>query len=96
MAGWLRPRLWLALALVVVVTTALALALRGMVPDGGRSTLPTPAILEVSPLPTPMPTAVHSPLKPSGGIALLWVVLGIGLALGIAFVILRWHRHETQ
>jgi len=27
---------------------------------------------------------------------LLWVVLGIGLALGIAFVILRWHRHETQ
>ena len=96
MTRWLRPRLWLALALVVVVTTALALALRGMVPDGGRSTLPTPAIAGVSPLPTPTSTGIQSPFKTSGGIALLWVVLGIGLALGIAFVILRWHRHETR
>ena len=91
-----RSRPWLALALVVVVIAALVLALRGMVPGSGRSTLPTPALAGVSPLSTPVSTETQSPLKASGGMALLWVVLGIGLALGLAFVILRWYRHETR
>jgi hypothetical protein len=93
-----RPRLWLALALVVVLVAAAALWLLGIQPDnGGRSALSTPATSAVSPLPTPTPAsaATHPPPWAAGGAVLLWVALGIVLALGIAFVILRWHRHDV-
>ena len=93
-----RPHLWLALALVVVLIAAAALWLLGIQPDsGGRSALSTPATSVVSPLPTPTPASAttHPPPWVAGGAVLLWVALGIVLALGIAFVILRWHRHDT-
>jgi hypothetical protein len=93
-----RPHLWLALALAVVLVAAVALWLLGIRPDGGgNSALPTPATSGVSPLPTPTPAsaAAHPPPWAAGGAVLLWVALGIVLALGIAFVILRWHRHDT-
>jgi len=95
-----RPHLWLALALVVVLIAAAALWLLGIQPDsGGRSALSTPATSAVSPLPTPTPTpasaTTHPPPWATGGAVLLWVTLGIVLALGITFVILRWHRHDA-
>ena len=95
-----RFRLWLALALVAVLIAAAVLWLRGTLPGGSsRSALPTPAIPGASPLPIPAsPTSVRSssPSWASGGAVLLWVVLGIGLALGIAFIIVRRHRHDTE
>jgi hypothetical protein len=93
-----RPHLWLALALVVVIVAAAALWLLGIQPDsGGRSALSTPATSGTSPLPTPTPVsaATHPSSWAAGGAVLLWVALGIVLALGIAFVILRWHHHEA-
>jgi hypothetical protein len=93
-----RPHLWLALALVVVLVAAAALWLLGIQPDsGGRSALSTPATSAVSPLPTPTPASAttHPPPWATGGAVLLWVALGIVLALGITFVILRWHRHDA-
>lgn len=96
MIGRSRSRPWLVLALVVALIAVLVLALRGMAPGSDRSTLSTPALAGVSPLPTPMPTEAQPPFKASGGMALLWVVLGIGLALSLAFVILRWYRHEAR
>ena len=90
------PRLWLALALLVVLGAAAALWLRGAQPDGtGPSALPSPPT--TSPLPTPKPPSTATPPSPwaTGGAVLLWVILGIALALGIAFLILRLHRHDT-
>jgi hypothetical protein len=81
------PRLWLALALLVVLGAAAALWLHGARPD---TTSP-------SPLPTPTPPSTATLPSPwvTGGAALLWVILGSALALGIAFLILRLHRHDT-
>ena len=81
------PRLWLALALLVVLGAAAGLWMRGAQPD---RTSP-------SPLPTPTPSSTATPPSPwvTGGAALLWVMLGIALALGIAFLIPRLHRHDT-
>nr|HID12568.1 hypothetical protein [Anaerolineae bacterium] len=98
-----RLRLWFALALAAVLIAA-ALWLRGTLPGGTSSTSPilppphTPQ--EVSPLPTPPPpTPVSAAPLPSSwtgaGAALLWVALGVVLALGVAFVILRWYRRAA-
>ena len=97
MTRWHRLRLWFAVALVAVLITAAALWLRGTWPGGSsQSALYTPAIPGASPLPTPTP--VPAALSPSpwvtGGAVLVWVALGIVLALGIAFLILRRHRHD--
>lgn len=92
-----RPRLWLAVALAVVLVAAVALWLYGTRRDGsGQSALPTP-ISGVSPLPTPTPVAAatHLPSWAAGGAVLLWVTLGIVLALSIAVVILRHYRHDA-
>jgi hypothetical protein len=94
-----RLRLWLALALIAVLLATAALWLRGMLPgSSSHSTLPTPATSGVSPLLTPTHAPALAPLPSwaTGGAVLLWVVLGIGLALGIAFIIVRRHRHDTE
>jgi len=96
--------LWLVLALVAALVAATVLWLRGMQAGGGPSPLSTPSALDSSPLSTPLPPApdVSAETTPSpppswtgGGAVLLWVVLGIVLALGIAFVILRWYRRAA-
>ena len=90
------PRLWLALALVVVLGASAALWLRGARPDStGPSTLPSPPATSPLPTPTPPPAAALPSPWVTGGAVLLWVTLGIALALGIAFLILRLHRHDT-
>ncbi|MDY7077923.1 MAG: hypothetical protein SXV54_13490 [Chloroflexota bacterium] len=93
-----RLRLWLALALALAFIVAVALWLCGTLPGSDRSPLPTPMISEESPLPTPTPLIVASSPPSSwtnGGAALLWVALGILLALSIAFLILRWYHHAA-
>ena len=103
MNRWHRPYLWLALALVAILLVAAALWLHGTRSGtGGRSALPTPAILADSPLSTPTLATSHPTTWSAGGAVLLWVTLGIVLALGIALVILRWqgrdarYRNDTQ
>jgi hypothetical protein len=95
MAQRQRLRLWSAVVLAVLLIIAVALWLRGTLPHGsGQSALPTP----VSPLPTPIPASGVAPVPSwvTGGAVLLWVALGIVVALGIAFVILHRHSHETR
>jgi hypothetical protein len=86
----LRPRLWLALALALVLAAVAWLWLRGAWLGGGRSPLPTLAP-GLSPLPTPAPSTPLSHWV-GGGAVLLWVTLGIMLALLIALVIVYWPR----
>ena len=96
MAQWYRrPQVWLALASVVVLGAALALWLRGAQSGYDPSPLPTPAASAGSPLPTPTPDDAAPLLSAwtNGGAVLVWVALGILLALGITFVILRWYRN---
>ena len=99
-----RLRLWFVLALVVVLIAAAVLWLRGMLPGGTALTSPIPPPPRTSegasPLPTPTPassTSAAAPLSSCTGAvaALLWVALGVVLALGIAFAILRWYRRAT-
>ncbi|MCP4538469.1 MAG: hypothetical protein GY832_15140 [Chloroflexi bacterium] len=96
MTLWYRhPRFWFSLTLAVVLIVAVALWLRGTSFDGAQSPLPTPKAAAVSPLTTPSPENAAPSLPSawsSGGAILLWVALGILLALGLAFVILRWYR----
>jgi len=78
-----------------VFIAAAALWVRGTMPDS-RSPLPTPLGHGTSPLPTPTPahtTPAPPPAWASGGAALVWVAIGIVLALGIALIILRRYRH---
>lgn len=96
MTRWHRqPRFWLVLALAIVLIAAAGLWLRGTPSGSDQSPLPTPVAAAVSPLSTPIPE--NGPLSPpsswsNGGAVLLWVALGILLALSIAFIILRWYR----
>jgi len=96
---WHRhPRLWLLLALAVVFTAAAALWLCDGRSGGERSPLSTPAASEGSPLATPTPgNATSSPPSSwtTSGAVLIWIMLGILLALVIAFVILRGYRHAA-
>jgi hypothetical protein len=90
---------WLSLVLLVLILiAAAALWLRGAQLGGGRSPLATPAVADASPLSTPAAESEMSPPPASwnnGGVVLLWVALGVLLALIIAFAILRWYRHPT-
>ncbi len=99
MARLHRPRLWLVSALAVVLVATAALWLRGTPPyDGNHSPLPTPSAPWTSPLPTPIPlntAAAPPPAWTGGGAALVWVALGIALALGVVLLTLRRHRHDT-
>ncbi|MEE8390758.1 MAG: hypothetical protein V3S14_08200 [Anaerolineae bacterium] len=96
MTRWYRhPRFWLVLALAVVLIAAAGLWLRGAQSGSDQSPLSTPVAARVSPLSTPIPE--NAPPSPpsswtNGGAVLLWVALGILLALSIAFIILRWYR----
>jgi len=103
MARWRRLHLWFALALVSVVIVVEVLWLRGTLPGSARSPLPTPVVPGTSPLLTPAlavsATSTSTPAPPSswtsGGAVLLWVTLGIVLALGLTFVMLRLYRRAT-
>ena len=97
MTQWRRPRLWFALALAVVLIVVAVLWLRGTLPGGGsHSPLPAFSLPGTSPLPTPTPSSTAPPSAwTGGGAALTWVALGIVLALGAAFLILRRHRHDV-
>jgi len=81
--------LWFALALAVVLTVITWLWLRGTWLSGGYSPLPAPRFGE-SPLVTPVSSEGALPSR--GGAMLLWVVLGIVLALLIVLVIVYWPR----
>jgi len=98
MTQWRRLRLWFALALAVVLIAAAVLWLRGTLPgSGSESPLPIPLGLGVSPLPTPTPAySAALPASWTGaGAALLWAVLGVVLALGVAFAILYWYSRAA-
>jgi uncharacterized membrane protein SpoIIM required for sporulation len=103
MAQLHRLRLWFVLVLVVVLISAAVLWLRAMLVSGPVFTSPIPPPLRTaegeSPLPTPTsasPTSAAVSISTTGAVAvLLWVALGVVLALGITFVILRWYRRAT-
>jgi hypothetical protein len=98
MAPWHRLRPWFALALVVVLIAVAALWLRGLLPSGGHSPLLIPSATGESPLATPPPTtaAASSPPAQAGiGAVLLWVALGVVLALAITLIILLRHRRTA-
>ena len=99
MAQLRRLRLGLVLVLAAVLVAAAALWLRGALPyDDSHSPLPTPSHLRTSPLPTPTPSSAEAATPPAwkgAGVALVWVALGIVLALGVARIILGWNRHHA-
>ncbi len=91
--------LLLSLALVLIAILVAALWFYGAQPRPDPSPLPTPMTPRESPLSTPdVENTTVSPPPPSswatGGAVLLWVALGILLALGLALIILRWY-HRT-
>ena len=92
-------RVWLLLVLMaVILIAAAALWLRGAQPSGDHSPLATHTAADASPLATPTLENGTSPPPTSWsncGVVLLWVALGILLALIIAFVILRWYHRPT-
>lgn len=94
-----RVRLLIVLTFFVALFVTGALWLRGTLwPDYGRRLPPPTSQVEVSPLLTPTPSVAPPPSSAlvSGGAVLLWVVLGIMLALIITFVMLRWYRRTVQ
>lgn len=98
MTQWRHLRLWFLWVLTVALVAATALWLRGALSGGGReSPLPTPLGSAMSPLlaPTPAHTAAQPPSRTGAGAALSWALLGVALALGIAFVVLRWYRRAA-
>jgi hypothetical protein len=94
-----RYRLWFVIALFVILVVVAALWLRGTLQDSGSSPLPTPLAAGESPLALPIPSPPFPTPRASwtgGGAALLWVALGVVLALGIAFFSLRRDRHTVE
>jgi len=94
MTQWRRLRLWFLWALIVALVAATALWLYSALPgDGSESPLPAPLGSAMSPLPTPTSARIAAlpPSRTGAGAALLWVLSGVALALGIAFVVLRWY-----
>ena len=92
-----RPfRVILVLVLIVLlVVVAILLWRRGGPLDGAPK--PSDSPMAVSPLPSPSAAAVsESPLGVWSGraTALLWVVLGIFLSLGLAFLLVRRYRQD--
>jgi hypothetical protein len=96
MAPWyLRRRLWLVLILAIAVAAAAIWWLRGVQLSSHQSPLVTPVASDESPLPTPEPgnaTSIPPSPRAVGGAILLWVAVGILLALAVAFIILRTYR----
>jgi hypothetical protein len=94
-----RLRLGLVLVLAAVLVAVAALWLHGALPYGdNHSPLPTPSHLRTSPLPTPTPSSAEAAVPPAwkgASVALVWVALGIVLALGVARIILGWNRHRA-
>jgi hypothetical protein len=95
-----RRRLWIMVGVTVVAVVAGALILKGALPGGGESPLATPAGNQ-SPLPGPGESPLSTPgssdgaswlLWPGAAAALLWVALGIVLALLLAALIRRLLR----
>jgi len=101
MTQWHRLRLWFALALAAVLIVAGALWLRGTLPLGTVSTSPiltsppTPDGTSPPSAPTSTATAAIPSSWTGAGATLLWVALGIVLALGVAFIVLRWYRRAA-
>ncbi len=95
MAQLRRLRLWFALALTIVIIAAAVLGLHSTLPSSHHSPLPTPVTSGILLLPTPSTTASAPPISwTGGGAVLLWVVMGIVLALGIVFI-LHWHHRAV-
>jgi hypothetical protein len=92
-----RLRLVLALAVVGVVVAAVGLWLSGALSGGSSNSPLYIPMAQVSPFPTPAASdsTATPPAWTGGGVALVWVALGIVLALGVAFVILRWYRRAA-
>ena len=95
-------RSWLLLAVTVLAVVVAALVLKSALPGGGVSPLATPASAAESPLPGPdgLPQDPGTPgltdespsLWPGAAAALLWVALGIILALGLSALVRRLLR----
>lgn len=88
-------RLWLLLALVVLVALALASWLPDLLlPGSSHSPLPTPSATGDTAAGNPALASTAPSLAPVLA-ALLWIALGIVLALGIVFVATHWHRRRA-
>jgi hypothetical protein len=75
----------------VVLIVGMALWLSGaLLPESARSPLPTPAGG------APAPAAILSPQLRDAGIALLWVALGVVLALGVVFALNTVRRRQGR
>lgn len=98
MVQWRSHSLRIGLTLILAVVATAVLWPGTVLPAGGHSSvLPTPTNSVASPLPTPTLTPVPAPSSwATGGMALLWFMLGILLALGLALVVLRWHHRVVQ
>ena len=97
-----RRRLWILVAVTAIAVVAGALILKRALPGGGDSPLPAPSATE-SPLPGPGESPLATPglsdgaswlLWPGAAGALIWVVMGIILALAL-WALIRRVLHQT-
>ncbi len=93
-----RYRFWLVMALL-----GLAIVAAGILwtwdesPEVGQSPI-NPPLTSTSPLATPQVTLTPTPIPSSwtgAGAALLWIMLGIFLALGIISIVYIWDRRSA-